>query len=70
MLPFDRQPWQIVYYYFDQWRLDGTWQAKQDLLRSDVWAAACNPRQASAGMIDSKSVGDGRMRVRRPDAGK
>jgi transposase len=56
MLPHDLPPWRIVYHYFRQWRLDGTWQVMHDLLRGDVRAAAGRPRQPSAGIIDSQSV--------------
>ena len=56
MLPHDLPPWRIVYYYFRQWRLDGTWQVMHDLLRGDVRVAAGKHRQPSAGVIDSQSV--------------
>jgi putative transposase len=56
MLPHDLPPWRIVYYYFGQWRRDGTWQAMHDLLRGDVRVAAGKRRQPSAGAIDSQSV--------------
>lgn len=56
MLPHDLPPWRIVYYYFRQWRQDGTWHLMHDLLRSDVRVAAGRRRQPSAGIIDSQSV--------------
>jgi putative transposase len=56
MLPHDLPPWRIVYHYFHQWRLDGTWQVMHDLLRGDVRAASGKQRQPSAGVIDSQSV--------------
>ena len=56
MLPHDLPPWRIVYYYFWQWRGDGTWQVMHDLLRGDVRVAAGKRRQPSAGAIDSQSV--------------
>jgi putative transposase len=56
MLPHDLPPWRIVYHYFRQWRLDGTWQVMHDLLRGDVRVAAGKHRQPSAGVIDSQSV--------------
>ena len=31
MLPHDLLPWRTVYYYFWQWRKDGTWQRIHDL---------------------------------------
>jgi putative transposase len=56
MLPHDLPPWRIVYHYFRQWRLDGTWQVMHDLLRGDVRAASGKQRQPSAGVIDTQSV--------------
>lgn len=56
MLPHDLPPWRIVYHYFRQWRLDGTWQVMHDLLRGDLRVAAGKHRQPSAGVIDSQSV--------------
>jgi putative transposase len=56
MLPHDLPPWRIVYDYFWQWRKDGTWQVRHDLLRGDVRVAEGKQRQPSAGVIDSQSV--------------
>ena len=56
LLPHDLPPWRIVYYYFRQWRQDGTWQLMHDLLRGDVRVAVGKQRQPSAGIIDSQSV--------------
>ena len=56
MLPHDLPPWRIVYHYFRQWRLDGTWALMHDLLRGDVRVASGKQRQPSAGIIDSPSV--------------
>jgi putative transposase len=56
LLPHDLPPWRIVYYYFWQWRKDGTWQRMHDLLRGDLRIAAGRRRQPSAGIIDSQSI--------------
>jgi transposase len=56
MLPHDLPPWRTVYYYFWQWRKDGTWEVMHDLLRGEVRVAAGRQRQPSAGSIDSQSV--------------
>jgi putative transposase len=56
MLPHDLPPWRTVYYYFWQWRQDGTWTVMHDLLRGDVRVAAGRHRQPSAGSIDSQSI--------------
>jgi transposase len=56
MLPHDRPPWRIVYDDVRQWRHDGTWQLRHDLLRGEVRVAVGQPRQPSAGIIDSQAV--------------
>ena len=56
MLPHDLPPWRTVYFYFWQWRKDGTWQRIHDLLRGDMRVAMGKQRQPSAGIIDSQSV--------------
>jgi putative transposase len=56
MLPHDLPPWRTVYYYFWQWRKDGTWTVMHDRLRGDVRVAAGRHRQPSAGSIDSPSI--------------
>jgi transposase len=56
MLPHDLPPWRIVYYYFRQWRRDGTWHVRPALRRGDGRVAAGKRRQPSAGVIDSQSV--------------
>ena len=32
MLPKEYEPWQTVYYYFDKWKRDGTWENIHDKL--------------------------------------
>jgi putative transposase len=56
MLPHDLPPWRIVYFYFRQWRQDGSWQVMHDLLRGDVRVASGRQRQPSAAIIDSQSI--------------
>jgi putative transposase len=56
MRPHDLPPWRLVYDYCRQWRQDGTWQLRHDLLRGDVRVAAGKRRQPRAGIIDSQSV--------------
>jgi putative transposase len=55
-LPSDFPPSGTVYYYFSQWRDDGTWQRIHDRLRSWVRGMAGRHPAASAGIIDSQSV--------------
>ena len=56
MLPHDLPPWRTVYYDFWQWRKDGTWEVRHDLLRGDVRVAAGRQRQPSTGSINSQSI--------------
>ena len=56
MLPHDLPPWRTVYYDFWQWRKDGTWEVRHDLLRGDVQVAAGRQRQPSTGSINSQSI--------------
>ena len=56
MLPHDFPPWQTVYTYFRNWRLDGTWQRIHDTLRRKVRRAAGRHPEASAASLDSQSV--------------
>lgn len=56
MLPHALPPWRMVYHDVRQWRLDGTWQARHDLLRGAVRVAAGQHRQPSAGVLDRHAV--------------
>ena len=56
MLPKDLPPWRIVYWYFMQWKKDGTFDRLMDLLRGDVRVAEGRDRQPSAAIIDTQSV--------------
>lgn len=56
MLPKDYPPWQTVYYYFAQWRDDGTLQRINDLFRTLVRLQAGREATPSAGSIDSQTV--------------
>ena len=56
MLPKDLPPWRIVYWYFMQWKKDGTFDRLNDLLRGDLRVAEGRNRQPSAAIIDSQSV--------------
>jgi putative transposase len=55
-LPHDLPPWQSVYGYFRQWRLNGTWPALNAALVRDVRLAAGRQPQPSAAILDSQSV--------------
>jgi putative transposase len=56
LMPNDLPPWGIVYHYFRQWRIDGTWKRVHDTLRGDVRVLLGRNRQPSAASIDSQSV--------------
>ncbi|MFZ2486854.1 MAG: IS5 family transposase [Anaerolineae bacterium] len=56
MLPKEYPKWQSVYYYFRQWRDDGTWQRIHDTLRAKVRRRAGRHKHPTAGCLDSQSV--------------
>jgi len=56
MMPTDLPPWRIVYWYFMQWKQDGTFDRLMDLLRGDLRVAEGRDRQPSAAIIDTQSV--------------
>lgn len=55
-LPLEFPPWQTVYHYFRQWRLDGTWEHIHTVLREQLRSKVGRNPQPSAGIIDSQSV--------------
>lgn len=56
MLPHDFPAWQTVYYYFSQWRQDGTWARLNEALRRELRQACGKEAEPSAGVIDSQTV--------------
>lgn len=56
MLPRDYPPKDTVYYYFKNFRLDGTWERVHDLIRKRVRVKHGKRPQPSAGVLDSQSV--------------
>ena len=56
MLPHDLPPWESVYYYFSQWRDDGTWERLNRDLRIDVRLSVGKDPEPSAAILDSQSV--------------
>ncbi|HEX9036382.1 MAG TPA: IS5 family transposase [Ktedonobacterales bacterium] len=55
-LPREYGPWQTVYWYFRQWRLDGTWIRMHTQLRELARLHAGRDPTPSAAIIDSQSV--------------
>jgi putative transposase len=55
-LPREYPPWQTVYRYFRQWRLEGVWQRINDRLRALVRQHARRKPQPTAAVLDSQSV--------------
>jgi transposase len=55
-LPADFPPWGTVFWYFKQWRADGTVDRVHDALRDQVRDAAGRDPMASAGIVDAQSV--------------
>src|SRR5215208_2203184 len=51
-----RTPWRSVYYYFREFRLDGTWERMHTALRKRVRVRLERNPQPSAGIVDSQSV--------------
>ncbi len=55
-LPNDFPPWQSVYRYFTEWRVEGTLDAVHDALRTQCRHAEARAADPSAGVIDAQSV--------------
>ena len=56
MLPHDLLPWQQVYYYFKQWRDDGTLERINGELRTEIRLSIDKDAEPSAAIMDSQSV--------------
>jgi putative transposase len=56
MLPEDFPKWQLVYYYFNQWKEDGTLEELNEILRDMLRKQCGKKRSPSVGLIDSQSV--------------
>ena len=56
MLPKDYPPWPTVYYYFAQWRDNGTLRRINDFFRAWVRVLAGREATPSAGSMDSQTV--------------
>ena len=55
-MPHDLPPWQTAYYYFRQWRNDGTWERIHRAIRERARRAEGRDPTPSAAILDSQSV--------------
>src|SRR5437773_4527698 len=51
MLPHDFPHWEAVYYYFNLWSKDGTWQRINDSLREQLRTQMGRDKQPSAAIM-------------------
>jgi putative transposase len=56
MLPREFPPWKTVLHYFRAWRLDGTWERLNRVLRERLRVRLGRDPQPSAGIVDSHSA--------------
>jgi putative transposase len=56
MLPSSFPKWQLVYYYYDQWKNDGTLEELNEILRNKLRKQCGKKISPSIGLIDSQSV--------------
>jgi putative transposase len=56
LLPREFPPWKTVFHDFRTWRLEGTWQHVQTVLRERLRLHRGRDPQPSAGIIDSQAV--------------
>jgi putative transposase len=56
MLPKDFPDWHLVWYYYNMWTEDGTWERINDALRKKVRRAQGRDEEPSLGIIDSQTI--------------
>jgi transposase len=56
LLPHNLPPWKTVYHYYRRWRIDGTWERVNRIVRERLRIHLGREAQPSAGVIDSQSV--------------
>jgi putative transposase len=56
LLPNDLPPWKTVYHYYRRWRIDGTWERVNRVVREQLRLHLGRETQPSAGVIDSQSI--------------
>jgi putative transposase len=55
-LPHDLPPWQTVYHYFRLWRINGTWERANGVLRAQVRQRTGRAPAPTAAILDSQSA--------------
>ena len=71
MMPHDLPPWNIVYCYFRQWRIDGVFEKINDALRDQCRIDSSRDVEPTAAIIDSQSTKTTETKEERGyDAGK
>src|SRR5215203_74808 len=56
LLPREYPPWKTVYHYFRQWRINGTFEQLNAVLRERLRISIGRNAQPSAGIADSQSA--------------
>jgi putative transposase len=56
LLPHDFPTWQSVYYYFNKWKKNGTWERIHNNLFRETRICEGREPEPSVGIIDSQSV--------------
>jgi putative transposase len=56
LLPHHLPPWKTLYHYYRLWRIDGTWERVNRVIRECLRVHLGREAQPSAGAIDSPSV--------------
>jgi transposase len=56
LLPREFPPWETVYCWFRRWRLDGTWERLNTVLRERLRVRLGRDANPSAGVVDSQST--------------
>ena len=56
LLPQEYPPWKIVYDWFRKWRIDGTWERLNAVLRGRLRVCSGRNAEPSAGIVDSQSA--------------
>lgn len=55
-MPHDLPPWRTVYHYFRAWRIDGTWERANTVLREQVRVREGRSPAPTAASLDSQSA--------------